>query len=57
MFLLIFFVLLIQFFTYWVFEPLSSFIGYVLEIRFFPIFTLVVLIMMFSATNIKDYKI
>ena len=55
MFLLMFFVLLIQFFTYWVFEPLSSFIGYVVEIRFFPIFALLVLIMMFSARNIKDY--
>ena len=55
MFLLMFFVLLIQFFTYWVFEPLSSFIGYVFEIRFFPIFALLVLIMLFSAKNIKDY--
>ena len=41
MFLLLFFVLLIQFFTYWIFEPLASFIEYVLEIRFFPIFALI----------------
>ena len=55
MFLLMFFVLLIQFFTYWVFEPLSSFLKYFLEIRFFPLFALLVLILMFSGRNIKDY--
>ena len=55
MFLLMFFVLLIQFFTYWVFEPLSSFLEYVLDIRFFPILALLVFILLFSERNIKDF--
>jgi len=54
MFLLLFFVLLIQFFTFWVFEPLSSFLEYVLEIKSFPIIALVVLIFLFSAKNIEQ---
>ncbi|KGG00849.1 hypothetical protein EU97_0818 [Prochlorococcus marinus str. MIT 9311] len=53
MFLLLFFVLLIQFFTYWIFEPLASFLEYVLEIRFFPIITLLGLILLFSAKTIE----
>jgi len=53
MFLLLFFVLLIQFFTYWLFEPLASFLEYVLEIRLFPIIALIVLIFLFSA---KDFE-
>ena len=31
MFLLLFIVFLIQFFTYWIFEPLASFLEYFLE--------------------------
>ncbi len=54
MFLLLFFVLLIQFLTHWIFEPLASLLGYVLEIRFFPIVALVSLIFLFSAKNIED---
>ena len=54
MFLLLFFVLLIQFLTYWIFEPLTSFLGYVLEIRFFPIFALIGLVFLFSAKNIEQ---
>ena len=54
MFLLLFFVLLIQFFTYWVFEPLASFLEYVLEIRWFPISALIGLIFLFSAKNIEQ---
>ncbi len=54
MFLLLFFVLLIQFFTYWVFEPLASFLEYVLEIRLFPIIALIVLVFLFSAKNNKQ---
>ena len=54
MFLLLFFVLLIQFFTYWIFEPLASFLEYVLEIRVFPIITLVVLIILFSTKTIEQ---
>ena len=53
MFLLLFFVLLIQFFTYWIFEPLASFLEYVLEIRFFPIVALIGLIFLFSEKNIE----
>ena len=51
MFLLLFFVLLIQFFTYWIFEPLVSFLEYVLEIRFTPIIALLGFILLFSAKN------
>jgi len=54
MFLLLFFVLLIQFFTYWIFEPLASFLEYVLEIGFFPIIALIGLIFLFSAKNIEQ---
>ena len=54
MFLLLFFVLLIQFFTYWIFEPLASFLEYVLEIRFFPIVALIGLAFVFSAKNIEQ---
>ncbi len=53
MFLLLFFVLLIQFFTYWIFEPLASFLEYVLEIRLFPIIALIGLIFLFSEKNIE----
>jgi len=53
MFLLLFFVLLIQFFTYWIFEPLASFLEYVLEIRLFNFIALVGLILLFSAKNIE----
>jgi len=51
MFLLLFFVLLIQFFTYWIFEPLASFLEYVLEIRLIPIIALIGLVLLFSAKN------
>jgi len=54
MFLLLFFVLLIQFFTYWVFEPLVSFLEYVLEIRLFPIIALIGLVFLFSPKNIEQ---
>ena len=54
MFLLLFFVLLIQFFTYWIFEPLTSFLEYFLEIGFFPIVALIGLVFLFSAKNIKQ---
>ena len=54
MLLLLFFVLLIQFLSYWIFEPLASFLGYVLEIRFFPIVALIGLVFLFSAKNIEQ---
>ena len=53
MFVLLFFVLLIQFFTYWIFEPLSSFAEYVLELKFFPIIALLGLVFLISAKNIE----
>ena len=54
MFLLLFFVLLIQFFTFWVFEPLASFLEFVLEIRLIPIIALIGLVFLFSAKNIEQ---
>ena len=54
MFVLLFFVLLIQFFTYWIFEPLASLLEHVLEIRTFPIIALIGLIFLFSAKNIEQ---
>ena len=54
MFLVLFFVLLIQFFTYWIFEPLGSFLEYVLEIRLFPIIALIGLVFLFSAKTIEQ---
>ena len=54
MLLLLFFALLIQFFTYWIFEPLASFLEYVLEIRFLPIIALIGLIFLFSAKDIEQ---
>ena len=54
MFLLLFFVFLIQSFSYWILEPLVSFLEYVLEIKLFPIFALIGLIFLFSAKNIEQ---
>ena len=54
MLLLLFFVLLIQFFTYWIFEPLASFLEYVLEIRLFPIIALIGLVFLFTAKDIEQ---
>ena len=54
MFLSLFFVLLIQFVTYWIFEPLASFLEYVLEIRLIPIIALIGLVFLFSAKNIEQ---
>ena len=52
MFLILLFVLLIQFFTYWIFEPLASVLEYVLGIRLFPVVALIGLIWLFSGKNI-----
>ena len=56
MFLLLFLILLIQFFTYWIFTPLTSFVEYVLEIRLFPTVFLISLIYLFSGKNIEKTK-
>ena len=53
MFFLLFFVLIIQFFTYWIFEPLASYLAHFIEIRQFPIIALVSFILIFSAINIE----
>ena len=54
MFLLLFFVLFIQFFTYWIFEPLTSFAEYVLEVRLLPSIALLGFILLFSAKNTEQ---
>ena len=54
MFLLLFFVLLIQFFTYWIFEPLVSYLEYLLEIRLVPVIALIFLIYFFSAETTEQ---
>tara|TARA_B100000424_G_C22523482_1_gene300233 strand:- start:32 stop:199 length:168 start_codon:yes stop_codon:yes gene_type:complete len=54
MFLLLFFVLLTQFFTFWIFQPLASFIEHILEIRLFPVFALIGLVLLFSAKSIEQ---
>ncbi len=54
MFFLLFFVLLIQFLTYWIFEPLASFLEHFLEIRLFAIIALIILFFLFSAKNIEQ---
>ena len=51
MFLLLFFVLIIQFFTYWIFEPISHFLEYILEIKLFPNIALLGLILLIAAKN------
>jgi len=53
MLLLLFFVFLIQFFTYWIFEPLSSFLEYFLEIKLLPIIALLLLILFFSGKKFE----
>ena len=54
MFLLLFFVLFIQFLTHWIFEPFTTFLEYVLEIRFFPLIALLAFILLFSTKKISD---
>ena len=56
MFLLLFVILLIQFFTFWIFEPVTSLIEYVFEIRFFPVLALVGFILLFSTEKIEKIK-
>ena len=54
MFLLFFFVLLVQFFTHWIFEPFVSFLEFVLEIKFFPTIALLSFIFLFPAKDIEQ---
>jgi len=53
MFLLLFFVLLIQSFTYWIFEPLVFFLEHAFEIKLLPIIALISLILFFSTKSIE----
>mgnify|MGYP001212292371 CR=1 FL=1 len=53
MFLLLLFVLLIQFFAHWIFEPLTSLLEYFVELKLFPIIALAGLIVLFSGRNIE----
>ena len=48
MFLLLFIVFLIQFFAYWIFEPLASLLNYILEIKLLPTIALMSLVLLFS---------
>ena len=48
MFLLFLFVLIIQFLTYWIFEPITTFLEYVFQVRIFPIIALIAFILLFS---------
>ncbi len=52
MLLLLFIVFLIQFLTYWIFDPLASFLEYFLAIRLFPVIALIVFVWLFSGKNI-----
>ena len=47
MLLLIFFILLTQTFSYWIFEPLTAFLTHLLEIRVLPTFLLFIFIFLF----------
>ena len=48
MFLLFLFVLIIQFLTHWIFEPLTSFLEYIFEVRILPVIALLAFILLFS---------
>ena len=54
MFLLLFFVFFIQFLAHWIFEPLTTFLEYVFEIRFLPLIALLAFILLFSTKKISD---
>ena len=54
MFLLLFIVFLIQFFAFWIFEPIASYLSHILVIKQLPIITLVGFILLFSAKKIED---
>ena len=48
MFLLAFFILLLEFFTQWIFEPANTLLANIFEVRIFPWITLIVFIFIFS---------
>jgi len=51
MLLLLFFVSILQFFTYWIFRPFIEFLTNILEIQIFPIGLLLIAIFIFSSDN------
>jgi hypothetical protein len=54
MLLLLFLVLLIQFSTFWIFEPLTSLLEYVVAIKLLPIISILGLIWLFSVKKIEQ---
>ncbi len=48
MLILSFFIFLIQFFSYWIFEPLTAFLTDLLELRFLKTILLLIFIFLFS---------
>ncbi len=48
MFFLFFFILIIQFLTYWIFEPITTFLEYVFDVRFLPLLALLAFVLLFS---------
>ena len=54
MILLIFFISLTQIFSYWIFEPLTSFLTHLFEIRFLATFLLLIFIVIFSTKKEKS---
>ena len=53
MFLLLFFVFFVQFFTQWIFYPFTSFLTYVLEIKLMPGVALLLFLLLFSSKKIE----
>ena len=51
MLVLLFIILLLEFFTYWLFEPIINFSTNVLAIRFIPWIALIFFMVIFSAKN------
>ena len=49
MLLLLFIIFLIQFFVYWIFEPISHFLTSTLELRFLPIIALLLFLFLFTS--------
>ncbi len=51
MFFLIFFITLIQIFSYWIFEPLTVFLTNFIEVKFLPALILLIFIVIFSTKD------
>ena len=46
--ILIFFVFLIQLFSYWIFKNIVSSVNYIFEVKMIPFFLIIVLVFIFS---------